>query len=83
MKKEQGREDTEGQAGLLSLKAAQRSRLDLRKPRSKFTISRRSLMFHVLVEFFPALEWMPGLEEQFPFQWELPARCFALWDWQT
>ena len=48
---EQGGEETEGQVGLLSLKTAQRSRLGLRKPRSKFSIS-RSLMFHALVEFF-------------------------------
>ncbi|TEA29256.1 hypothetical protein DBR06_SOUSAS14810073 [Sousa chinensis] len=47
---EQGQEDMESRTGLLTLEATQRSRLRLRKPQSKFSISRRSLMFHALVE---------------------------------
>lgn len=49
---EQGREGIKGQAGLLTLEAVKRSRLGLMKPWSKFSISRRSLTFHALVELF-------------------------------
>lgn len=39
-------------------------------------------MFHALVELF--WPWSGCLEEQqFPYQWELPARCLALWKWHT
>lgn len=49
---EQGQEGIEGQAGLLTLEPVERSRLGLLKPWSKLSISRRSLMFHALVELF-------------------------------
>lgn len=78
---EQGGEGPEGWAGLLSLEAAQRSCMGGSKPRSKFSIYRRSLMFHVLVEL--SWPWSGCLEKKFPYQWELPATCLALWNWHT
>lgn len=77
-----GGEGTEGWAGLLTLQAAQRSCLGVSKPRSKSSIYGRSLMFHVLVELF--WPWSGCLEKkQFPYRWELPARCLALGNWHT